>query len=68
METASAEIQISQKPTLAARLKVLFARLNWTHKIRRSRLTLRELTDDQLADVGISRHEAEIEAQKIRLF
>lgn len=68
METTSAELQISSRPTFGFRLKALIARLNWTNKIRRSRLTLRELTDDQLADIGISRHEADMEAQKIRLF
>lgn len=68
METTSAELQISSRPTFGSRLKTLIARLNWTNKIRRSRLTLRELTDDQLADIGISRHEADMEAQKIRLF
>jgi uncharacterized protein YjiS (DUF1127 family) len=68
METTSAESQISSRPTLGSRFKALMTRLNWMLKIQRSRLSLRDLTDDQLADIGISRHEAELEAQKIRLF
>ena len=68
METSSTELQISSTSAPIARLKALFVRLNWVFQIRRTRISLAELTDDQLADIGISRHEAQVEAQKIRLF
>lgn len=34
--------------------------------LRRSRIQLMELTDEQLCDIGLSRNEAEKEARKVR--
>ncbi|OYR14224.1 hypothetical protein CEV32_0222 [Brucella rhizosphaerae] len=34
--------------------------------LRRSRIQLMELTDEQLCDIGLSRNEADKEARKVR--
>lgn len=45
----------------------LLGRLGVWHRKRASRLVLRELSDEQLCDIGITRHDAANELAKARL-
>lgn len=53
---------------LGARLVAVLIRIRWALTLNRSRIALSELTDEQLADIGVSRIEAERECAKIGLF
>ncbi|WP_139975697.1 MULTISPECIES: DUF1127 domain-containing protein [Brucella/Ochrobactrum group] len=57
--------------TEASQPKVGFVRqvldwLSYRMMLRRTRIALSELTDDQLRDIGLQRDEAEREARKVR--
>ena len=67
-KTMRGSYDVGAKATFGNRVKAFVDRLNFVLSIRRSRISLCELTDVQLKDVGISRHEAEKEARKLRLF
>lgn len=56
------------RPSVVTRLVVLLTRIRWAFTLNRSRVALSELTDYQLADIGISRAEADRESGKISLF
>ncbi len=47
-------------------LRRLIGWLEWRITLRRSRLALLELTEEQLRDIGVRRAEAEKEARKVR--
>ncbi|MCD2175237.1 DUF1127 domain-containing protein [Rhizobium sp. C4] len=68
MESVSLERAPVTTMTIGARVAKVFAALRWAITLNRSRVALSELTDDQLSDIGISRHEAERECRKVDLF
>jgi len=68
MESVSLERVPVTGVTLGAHVAKVLAALRWAFTINRSRIALSELTDDQLADIGISRYEAERERRKFDLF
>ena len=58
---ARAEMVYAERSAFFARL---FRYLLLAMRIRRERDQLRDLTDDQLADIGVSRYQAETEAER----
>lgn len=56
------------KTSARLRLAALASAIRWAVTLNRSRVALSELTDAQLADIGISRGEAERECRKVSLF
>lgn len=72
METMMDTVSLERAPittvTFGARVAKVLAALRWAFILNRSRMALSELTDDQLADIGISRYEAERECRKLGLF
>lgn len=68
MESVSLERARITDVTFGTRIAKVLAALRWAFIRNRSRLALSELTDDQLADIGISRYEAERECRKFDLF
>ncbi|WP_449414623.1 DUF1127 domain-containing protein [Ochrobactrum teleogrylli] len=56
----------SGEATDAGLLRRLFNWLSHKSMMRRSRLALFEMTDEQLRDIGLRRSEAEREARKVR--
>lgn len=68
MESVSLERTSVTNVTFGARVAKVLAALRWAFILNRSRMALSELTDDQLADIGISRYEAERECRKVGLF
>lgn len=68
MESVSLERTLVTNVTFGARVAKVLAALRWAFILNRSRMALSELTDDQLADIGISRYEAERECRKVGLF
>jgi uncharacterized protein YjiS (DUF1127 family) len=67
-ESTATDIQSTPSAVAGTLFQGLLLRLVWALKINRSRRALVNLTDEQLADVGISRHAAEQEARKVALF
>lgn len=65
---ALVDATVAPNVSLAKRLHNLVLQLRWVLTIRRSRRDLVDLSDDQLRDIGVSRHEAETEARRISLF
>ncbi len=72
METMMDSVSLERAPvttvTFGTRVAKVLAALRWAFILKRSRMALSELTDEQLADIGISRHEAERECRKVGLF
>ncbi len=72
METMMESVSLERAPvatvTFGARVATVLAALRWAFILNRSRMDLSELTDEQLADIGISRYEAERECRKVGLF
>ena len=72
METMMEAVSLERAPvtavTFGARVAKVLSTLRWAFTLHRSRIALSELTDDQLADIGISRYEAERECRKVGLF
>jgi uncharacterized protein YjiS (DUF1127 family) len=56
--------QVSFRQRVAKRLDAI----RWALTLNRTRISLSELTDEQLNDIGLSRHEADAECRKIGLF
>ncbi|MCD2176871.1 DUF1127 domain-containing protein [Rhizobium sp. C1] len=72
METMMESVSLKRAPvatvTFGVRVATVLAALRWAFILNRSRMDLSELTDEQLADIGISRYEAERECRKVGLF
>ena len=67
-DDALVDATVARNVSILTRLRQLAIRLRWFVVIRRSRRDLVDLSDDQLRDIGVSRHEAETEARRISLF
>ncbi|WP_343314113.1 DUF1127 domain-containing protein [Brucella sp. BE17] len=65
-QSTMTEVSSNQIRPRRGPLRRLIDWLTWQAAIRRSRLALYELTDEQLRDVGLGRCEAEKEARKVR--
>ena len=72
METMMDSVSLERAPvatvTFSNRVAKVLAALRWAFVLNRSRIALSELTDEQLADIGISRYEADRECRKVGLF
>lgn len=72
METMMDDVSLDRASvatvTFGARVTKILSALRWAFVLNRSRVALSELTDEQLADIGISRYEAERECRKVGLF
>lgn len=65
---SSSQVRASRRQSAVTRLKALASRFSWNWKLNNTRIALLYLTDEQLADIGVSRYEAEREARKISFF
>jgi uncharacterized protein YjiS (DUF1127 family) len=68
LEDVSLEPAAKTETPFRNRFAKLVSAVRWAIIRNRSRMTLVNLTDAQLADIGVSRHEAEREARKFDLF
>ncbi|URQ76087.1 MAG: DUF1127 domain-containing protein [Candidatus Ochrobactrum gambitense] len=59
-------VAASEEETGTSLLRRLLNWLSYVSMVRRSRLSLYEMTDEQLRDIGLKRSEAEREARKVR--
>jgi uncharacterized protein YjiS (DUF1127 family) len=68
LENVSLEPVAKTETPFRNRVAKLVSAIRWAVTRNRSRMALADLTDAQLADIGISRHEAEREARRFDLF
>ncbi|HWU61535.1 MAG TPA: DUF1127 domain-containing protein [Ensifer sp.] len=68
MESVSLERAPVTTGTFGARVAKVFAALRWAFIKNRTRMSLLDLTEEQLRDIGLTCYEAEREARKVSLF
>jgi uncharacterized protein YjiS (DUF1127 family) len=67
LENVSLEAARKNPVRFARSVAKFLAAVRWAMTLNRTRISLSELSDEHLKDVGLSRHQADAECRKISL-